>query len=99
MTRGTEQELETLRDDRLRRGAARYTTVRYVRGPSGAWDVMGPAVLMQIGPVKVTRKNQSTVVRHVHGLGETVQRHGRDFVRGYLTPLSQKTTPVESCDA
>ncbi|MGO4856234.1 hypothetical protein [Arthrobacter sp. 2MCAF14] len=95
----TERELEALRDDRRRRGAARYNTVRYAQGLTGAWEVVGPVALMQLGPVKVTRKNRSTVVRHVHCLGGTFQRNGLDFIRGYLTPLSQKTTPVGSYDA
>lgn len=86
-------------DDRRRRGAARYFTVRYASGATGAWDVVGPAALMQVGPVRVTRKNRSTVVRQVHGLGETFQRHGHDFVRGYLTPPLQKTSPVGSRSA
>jgi hypothetical protein len=86
-------------DDRRRRGAARYLTVRYAHGTKGAWDVVGPAALIQLGPVRVTRKNRSTVVRHVHSLGETFQRHGHDFIRGYLTPPLQKTTPVGSCGA
>lgn len=83
-------------DERRRRGAARYLTVRYVRGATGAWDVVGPVAMVQLGPVKVTRKNQSTVVRHVHGLGEIFQRYDHDFVRGFLTPPLQKTTPVGS---
>lgn len=80
------------RDDRRRRGAARYLTVRYAHGATGAWDVVGPVNLVQVGYVKVTRKNRSTVIRQVHSLGEPFQRNGADFIRGSLTPARQEVS-------
>lgn len=75
--------MSTLREDRRRADTARYSTVRFILGPTG-WELVGPAPLLHVGAVKVTRKNGSTRVYRVRRLGEPFERHGLPFVRGYL---------------
>lgn len=77
---------------RRRPDTARYSTVRFILGASG-WELVEPTQLLQIGPVKVTRKNGTTRTYQVRRVGEAFDRHGFPFVRGYLGVAAPKTTP------
>lgn len=76
-------------------GATRYSTIRFILGPTG-WELVGPTFLLQVGPVKVTRKNAAPPAFTRSGAwGEPFDRHGLPFVRGYLRASKPKSDSTE----
>lgn len=82
--------MSTVVEGRRKADTARYSTVRFTLGKNG-WELVGPTLLLQVGPVKVTRKNGSSRTYLVRRLGEPFERHGQPFVRGYLRAAADET--------
>lgn len=61
-----------------------YISVRFRLDDDRGWFVVGPVLLMQLGPVEVFRKDGSAKTVTVRRLGEPFLRHGLEFVPGYL---------------
>ncbi|KIC68706.1 hypothetical protein [Pseudarthrobacter phenanthrenivorans] len=63
----------------------RYQAPRFRLDAEQGWFVEGPRCIMQLGPVKVYRKNGTAKTVTIKRLGEPVERRGGFvYVAGYL---------------
>ncbi len=68
--------------------------VRFVRNAKKEWVLTGPAELVVEGPVTATRKDGTTSVKIVQGVGKEFLVDGVPYRYGYLTPKADDPTPA-----
>lgn len=70
----------------------------YRRTKQGTWVVFGPASEVKPGPVTVTKKDGTTKVETVTGVGKPFQVNGVPHVYGYTAPRRQQSRSSDLCD-
>jgi hypothetical protein len=71
--------------------ATEALTVKFRRNAKKEWVLFGPASLVQIGSVIVTKKDGKTTVEKVLGLGAIFDNDGVPYRYGYLTAKDEET--------
>lgn len=76
------------------------TTTSYRKTKAGAWVVFGPASLVNVGQVLVTKRDGTTRTETVESVGKTFKCDGIDARYGYIADVraSNRRRRIPACE-